>query len=347
MRSPWLRLVTGGALLLGAVQSQSQPDLYPDVPWEALHNARDLAGWKLAPGNGAARFECREGAIVGTTVQGEPITFLQTEKMFGNFVLEWEFLIPDAVNSGVQFRSHGFPEYRGGAFHGYQFEMVGWQPSQEARWTGGIFDELRRGWIGPVVNRSASENPYQWGDWNTARVLAVGDRIQTWVNGVPVAELHDALTPAGYIALQLYDGNHRSGDEVRWRNFRIKDLDRVAGSSPGGPFVGVWKGATSQVSLGLYARIDKCGADYVATMFEDPDLRQPSLATLSGRTEGQVLVLTGGDWSGRIEKGVFRGRGRTRGFRIVGQSVERTAEITPMTFALMPGAFALARSPGR
>ena len=35
-------------------------------------------------------------------------------------------------------------------------------------------------------------------------IIANSDHIQTWLNGVPVADMHDDLTSSGYIALQLH-----------------------------------------------------------------------------------------------------------------------------------------------
>lgn len=35
-------------------------------------------------------------------------------------------------------------------------------------------------------------------------IVADGDRLQTWLNGVPVAEVRDSLTASGHIALQLH-----------------------------------------------------------------------------------------------------------------------------------------------
>ena len=45
--------------------------------------------------------------------------------------------------------------------------------------------------------------------------------MQTWLNGVPIADVHDDMTPTGYIALQLHGiGNNteKIGQKVRWRN---------------------------------------------------------------------------------------------------------------------------------
>ena len=49
-----------------------------DGQWQPLFNGKDLAGWKQL--NGKAKFEATNGEIIGTTVQGEPNSFLATER---------------------------------------------------------------------------------------------------------------------------------------------------------------------------------------------------------------------------------------------------------------------------
>src|SRR5688572_25320398 len=102
-----------------------------DAKWTLLFNNKDLKGWK--PLNGKAKFEVVNGEIVGTTVPNEPNSFIVTEQLYGDFILELEFKGSE-MNSGIQFRSESKPEYQDGRVHGYQFEI---DPSPRA-WTGGI-----------------------------------------------------------------------------------------------------------------------------------------------------------------------------------------------------------------
>jgi len=78
--------------------------------WQELFNGKDLKGWKQL--NGKARYEVRNGMIIGSTVPDEPNSFLATEKDYGDFVLELEFLVDSTMNSGIQFRSESKPDYR-------------------------------------------------------------------------------------------------------------------------------------------------------------------------------------------------------------------------------------------
>jgi hypothetical protein len=55
------------------------------------------------------------------------------------------------------------------------------------------------------------------------RILAEGDRIQTWLNGQQMVDITDEKIGAGNgrIALQIHDGG---GIKVRWRNIKLKTL---------------------------------------------------------------------------------------------------------------------------
>src|SRR5215210_3616359 len=91
------------------------------VTWQSLFNGKDLTGWKQL--NGKAKYTIENGEIVGTTVFGEPNSFLTTEKDYGDFILEFEFKMDSTMNSGVQFRSESKPDFKDGRVHGYQFEI--------------------------------------------------------------------------------------------------------------------------------------------------------------------------------------------------------------------------------
>ncbi|MCD7971078.1 MAG: DUF1080 domain-containing protein [Candidatus Azobacteroides sp.] len=183
--------------------------------WVELFNGKNLNGWKKL--NGTADFKVQEGAIVGIAKLNTPNTFLATEKKYGNFILEFEFKVDDFLNSGVQFRSD-FKSPKGPVY-GYQFEI---DPAQRA-WTGGIYDEARRGWLYPLTYNPQAKTAFRNGAWNTARIEAIGNTIITWVNGSPCSYIEDDLSPEGFIALQVHSiGDEKdAGKTVAFRNIRI------------------------------------------------------------------------------------------------------------------------------
>ena len=106
------------------------------------------------------------------------------------------------MNSGVQFRSESKPDYQNGRVHGYQCEI---DPSDRA-WSGGVYDEARRGWLVTLTDNKAGQQAYKRDDWNHYRVEAIGNSIRIWLNGVNTANLLDNETASGFIAFQVHGG---------------------------------------------------------------------------------------------------------------------------------------------
>ncbi len=186
--------------------------------WQKLFNGKDLQGWKQL--NGKALFEAKNGEIVGTTVIGEPNSFLATEQEYGNFILELELFVDTSMNSGIQIRSLSKAEYQDGRVHGYQVEI---DPSARA-WSGGLYDEARRGWLYSLELNPAAKKAFKNNRWNKYRIECIGHTIRTWVNGVPAAHVLDAETATGFIALQVHSipDEKKAGKRIRWRNIRIQ-----------------------------------------------------------------------------------------------------------------------------
>jgi hypothetical protein len=199
--------------------------------WTPLFNGKDLDGWVQR--GGKADYKVEDGAIVGRSVPKTPNSFLCTAKDYGDFVLELEFKVHPSLNSGVQIRSQCFDEAKevelggkkfkigAGRVHGYQVEI---DPSARA-YSGGIYDEGRRGWLADLKQNEAARKAFKAGDWNKFRVECKGESIKTWINDVPAADLKDGATPSGFIALQVHGvGDKTDVLDIRWRNIRLKEL---------------------------------------------------------------------------------------------------------------------------
>ncbi|MDV7186913.1 DUF1080 domain-containing protein [Lutibacter sp. TH_r2] len=198
-------------------------------PWTNLIKGNTLEGWNIK--GGKATYHVEEGVVIGTTVQKTPNTFLCTNKMYGDFILELEYLVDPIMNSGIQIRSNSLPEYKNGRVHGYQVEI---DPSERA-WSGGIFDEARRGWLNDLEDNVSAKKAFKQNEWNKYRIEAIGDTIKTWVNGVPAAHLVDSMTKTGFIGLQVHSiGNKKPGTQIKWKNIRIidKNVQKYAHKTP-------------------------------------------------------------------------------------------------------------------
>lgn len=211
----------------------------------ALFNGKDLSGWVKR--GGAATYAIEGNEIVGTSVTNTPNTFLCTEKAYGDFILEYDFKVDARLNSGVQIRSLCYDEptqfewagktYKipAGRVHGYQVEIDP-DVKRKRMWSGGIYDESRRGWLFPAGGEQSGEAKkfseqglkiFKPDDWNHVRVEAIGDSIKTWLNGTLCAAIKDSATARGFIALQVHGISKdadKNGTQVRWRNLKITDL---------------------------------------------------------------------------------------------------------------------------
>jgi hypothetical protein len=202
------------AILVSGISSVAQTS----SNWKNLFNGKDLSGWKQL--NGKAKYTIDHNEIVGTTVMGEPNSFLVTDRDYGDFILEFEFKVDSTMNSGVQFRSESKPEYNSGRVHGYQYEI---DPSKRG-WSGGIYDEARRDWLYALDLNPSAKTAFHQGQWNKARIECIGNNLRTWLNGIPTAYVIDDMTPKGFIALQVHAINKKEdeGRQIRWRNLRIQ-----------------------------------------------------------------------------------------------------------------------------
>jgi hypothetical protein len=204
----------------GAVLAAMTLSASADGEWHDLFDGKSLDGWVQRGGH--ARYTVEDGQIVGSTRPNTPNSFLCTERAYADFELEYDFKVHPKLNSGVQIRSESDPAHNKGRVHGYQVEI---DPSDRA-WTAGVYDEARRGWLAPLGKNEAAQKAFKQDEWNHVRVRAVGDSIKTWLNDVPAANLVDAMTLSGFIALQVHNTRSTEPLSVRWRNLRIRELGR-------------------------------------------------------------------------------------------------------------------------
>jgi hypothetical protein len=192
--------------------------------WTPLFDGKSLNGWKQC--NGKAEYKVENGEIVGTTAEGSPNSFLCTTREYGDFILEWESKNDPVLNSGVQIRSHQYPQAAGrhpaGRVYGYQVEIA----NEASGNSGGIYDEARRAVFLHEKIDPAAAKAFKDNQWNKYRVEAIGDNFKVSINGVQVLDLIDAEDLTGFIALQVHSFKGEKPAQVRWRNIRIQDLGR-------------------------------------------------------------------------------------------------------------------------
>ncbi len=186
-----------------------------------LFDGRTLDGWSNPYDWGKAWVE--DSQIV---LQADKKFFLVTDKRYRDFVFEGDVRTPEGEsNSGFMFRCHR--EHN--RVYGYQAEV---DPS-DRQWSGGLYDEGRRGWLNPRSEDSDSarafvqnaRGAFRRDDWNRYRIHCVGPSIRIYVNGVLTTDCIDATDRDGYIAIQHHG---EAGKIYRFRNLRVRELPAPA-----------------------------------------------------------------------------------------------------------------------
>ena len=170
---------------------------------EAFFDGATLTGWQGDP----QLWRVEDGTIVGDSPGIGANSFLVSEYDLADFRLLIDVkLEPNEGNSGIQFRSRVL---EGGDMQGYQADIG-------AGWWGKLYEEHGRALLVGDDRDSAA----QPGEWNTYEILAVGDRIQTAINGVPCVDFTDPQPVRhGVVALQIHSGG---AFVVRFRNLRLE-----------------------------------------------------------------------------------------------------------------------------
>lgn len=202
----------------------------------ALFDGSTLTGWQRL---GGAEFEIENGILIGRSVNEQQNSFLRTIEDFDDFELTLEFKFDEGTfNSGIQFRSSIYEQptavlYRArgnrlvelevpaGRVFGYQVEI---DPSDRA-WTGEIHDEAARGWL-DTYEKEPVQKMVQPNTWHHMRLRAFAEHIETWIDGVQVADLLDDQRSDGFIAFQVHGITNESeiGKEVQLRNIELCTL---------------------------------------------------------------------------------------------------------------------------
>lgn len=185
-----------------------------------LFDGKTLNGWTVR--RGFAKYKPEDGMIVGTTAEGSPNSFL-CKGPFSDFVLEFDVLCDKELNSGVQIRSHVYEDDpRKGVVYGYQCEIA---PADIPN-CGNFWDEERHEkWWDDFSSKPEARTAYKANDWNHYRIVAQGDHMRSWINGIPCADFRDKTDASGFIGLQVHAIKRGTGPlHVRWKNLHIKVL---------------------------------------------------------------------------------------------------------------------------
>lgn len=175
----------------------------------AIFNGKNLEGWQI---HGTEKWYVQDGELICESGPDAEYGYLSTVEHFKDFELELEFKQEADGNSGVFFRS----TVEGTIVSGWQVEVA--PPKMH---TGGIYESYGRGWL--IKPDPENDQYLKMGDWNTLKIIVVGDQVNTYLNGHEMVAINDEKIGQGVggIALQIHSGG---GIKVKWKNINIKPL---------------------------------------------------------------------------------------------------------------------------
>lgn len=205
---------------------------------KSLFNGQDLSGWSIFEGK-KSRFDVKNGLL---TVEDGPGD-LQTDGRYKDFLLQLECRTNGKhLNSGVFFRCRP-GEYQ----NGYEAQINNnFLTNETKEYAVEIHDPVthqlleKRKILSPAADFGTGaiyrriptgRQVAKDGQWFTFTVLASGNHLATWVDGIPTVDWFDNRPPsdnartgfrkdAGHISLQGHDPT----TNLSFRNFRIVEL---------------------------------------------------------------------------------------------------------------------------
>jgi len=206
-----------------------------------LFNGRDLAGW-----DGLKEFwSVKDGAITGRTTKAKSVESNTVLVWTGGEVSDFEFNCKFRItegNSGIHFRSRLIDRQK--------FVASGYQADFEAgsKYNGILYEERGRAILASqgqkvVLRPGGSEtklgevqvtgslprcdsinSPIQSGAWNDYKIIAVGNHIQHFINGLQTVDVTDDSgigARAGILGFQIHKG---PAVMVQFKDLRLKRL---------------------------------------------------------------------------------------------------------------------------
>ncbi|WP_432128534.1 ThuA domain-containing protein [Streptomyces sp. bgisy082] len=217
--------------LLGGIRwaaGMTEADCRAETGYTSLFDGSSTTGWRQA---GPGGFTLADGTL--TSQGGLGMLWYSAKEFTGDYSLKLDWKAAGDDNSGVFI---GFPasdDPWSAVNNGYEIQIDATDAAD--RTTGAVYGFKSA----DIAARDAALNPP--GEWNTYELRVTGERLEIFLNGARINDFTNT-DPArslrqGHVGLQ----NHGTGDDVSFRNIRIKQ----SGGQPG-PRTGEVKGVNGK-----------------------------------------------------------------------------------------------------
>lgn len=188
----------------------------------SLFDGRSLDGWV-----GAVKGYKAVNNVIELDLDSNAWGNLYTEGTYGDFILRFDFKLTPGANNGIGIRA---PLGGDAAYKGMEVQVL---ENSHRKYSG------LKPWQfhGSIYGIAPAERGYQRpiGAWNTEEIFVKGRRVRVTLNGKVITDVNlDEATKDGTLSGKKHPGLARTaghialcshGDEVSFRNLRIKRLD--------------------------------------------------------------------------------------------------------------------------
>ncbi|MDG4789148.1 ThuA domain-containing protein [Micromonospora sp. WMMD1102] len=268
------------AHLLGGIRyaaARTKADCRPESGYTALYNG-STTGWSQA---GPGSFTNSDATLTSTGGMG---LYWYSAKQYTSYSLKLDWRMPGDDNSGVFV---GFPsstDPQSAIDNGYEVQIDATDTAD--RTTGAIYGFKSA----DIAARDAALNPP--GEWNSYEILVEGERLRVYLNGALVNDFTNTdpvRSLAGYVGIQ----NHGTGDDVSFRNIRIKELGGNPDPDPGTNTTVQAEAFSAQSGVTVVGKASAVGGSVIGYL--DPgDWAAYNGQNLTGVTSLRARIASGG-----------------------------------------------------
>ena len=179
----------------------------PEAEWISIFNGKDLNSWTV---RGKANWVVLDGVLTGTSEKGTGHIYAEPE--LTDLEVKGMFRISDqggGANSGLYFRANPPADNPESYPNGYEAQIC---HNQDA-YTGWL-------WKPGTPTGKADTLLTRDDEWFAMKVMAVGSKIQIWVNDQLVMTYTDDDYTKGYFAIQC----HNPGMTIEAKELYYRDL---------------------------------------------------------------------------------------------------------------------------
>lgn len=179
--------------------------LAEDPAFESIFNGKNFAGWTMSE---EGKFLIEDGVIKATNDGGKGDSLLTEKADYKNFIVELEFKLGEGnIDSGVFLRDTR------------EQIQIGISGSLKKDMTAQAYIPGK----GYPVQVDA-EQFIKKDDWNSLRIMVIGNTYSTWLNGEPIMRDYVSdtiISQPGTIGLQVHGNREMS---IYFRNIQVAEL---------------------------------------------------------------------------------------------------------------------------